>query len=214
MRALIFAVAALVWLPSGAQAAAGAGVGPSESWSEMEQLEYYIGQLSGILNICSHFSLSTDLRELANLSPYGKKGLASVGAYDAVKGGYCGKLAADGEALMADRDKLLAYLTEKYDCPGGTCAPEDGDTSLTAACRAEADVHLMSLPVGTDDIKSVSMRRGSFASSQMSSGRWGSEAWVRLKSCSGWLIVEMTDGCTVRQSFTRGDCEIEGIKGY
>jgi len=37
---------------------------------------------------------------------------------------------------------------------------------------------------------------------------------VRLNSCSGWLIIELTKGCTPRQSFTRGDCSIEGIKGY
>ncbi len=215
MRIRLLAFVVGLWLvPGMAQAAAGPKVGPRESWGEMQKLEYYIGQLGGALAICGYHSMSSEFAQLAKMSPYGRKGLASVAAYDSIKGGYCGKLAADGEALLADRDQLWAYLTDRYDCPGGECAPEGGDVSADAPCRAEAEAHVKTLAVNANDVKSITMRRGSFVSSQVSSGNWGNEAWVQLKSCEGWLIVEMTKGCYPRQTFTRGACEIEGVKGF
>ncbi len=216
MRLWLLAAVAVLWLvvPTEGEAAAGSGARPSEDWSEMQKLEYYIGQIGGALSICGYHSLSRDLTELAQLSPYGRKGLASIRVYDSIKGGYCGKLAADGEKLVADRDQLYAYLTNRYNCPGGQCVPEGGDDSTDAPCRAEAEEHLKSLPLEENDIRSIHMRRGSFASSQVSSGRWGSEAWVRLDSCAGWLIIEMTESCYPRQAFTRGDCEVEGVSSY
>jgi hypothetical protein len=190
----------------------------------MQKLEFYLGQLGGMLNICGYYSLSSDLKELANLSPYGREGIASVMAYDAIRGGYCGKLAADGETLMADRDQLWAYLTRIYDCPGGACLPEGGDPSLTAACRAEADERLMTLPVGTDDIQGVWMinrptpgtRTPGVAgaeSNQPGVRRGGYEAWVKLKSCSGWLVIDLSANCMPRKASTSGECTIEEIKG-
>lgn len=215
LRVWFLAAAALLWiLPTGAQAAAGAGARPSENWSEMQKLEYYLGRLGGALQICGYYTLSRDLLELAELSPYGRKGLASIRAYDAIKGGYCGKLAAEGETLIADRDQLYAYLTRRYDCPDGQCAPEGGNNSASAPCRAEADDHLAGLPIDSRDIESVMMRNGSRQGSQMSTGKKGYEAWVRLNSCQGWVVIELSTGCYPRQTFTRGDCEIEGISSF
>ena len=215
MRGLSFAVIALIWLmPAAAEAAAGSGHRPSEHWSEMQKLEFYMGRIAGALNICRKYALASELEELAGLSPYGRKGLASVQAYDSIKGGYCGKLAADGEALLADRDKFWAYLTDVYDCPGGECAPEVGDGSANAPCRAETDEHLTLLPVDASEIKSIKMVSRNAGATRLTTGKAGHEAWVRLDSCGGWLVMEMTPQCALRQSFTRGDCEIEGIKGF
>ena len=215
MRGWSFAVIALIGLmPATAQAAAGSGHRPSEHWSEMQKLEFYMGRIAGALSICRNFAMASELKELASLSPYGRKGLASVQAYDSIRGGFCGKLAADGEALLADRDQLWAYLTERYDCPSGECAPEVGDDSANAPCRAETDEHLSSLPVDASEIKSVKMVSRNAEATRLTTGKAGHEAWVRLHSCNGWLVMEMTRHCAVRQSFTRGDCEIEGIKGF
>lgn len=211
---LLAVVAALGLMPGMAQAAAGSGAGPRESWGEMQKLEYYIGQLGGALAICGYHSMSSELSRLAKISPYGRKGLASVAAYDSIKGGYCGRLAADGEALLADRDQLWAYLTDRYDCPGGTCAPQGGDASASAVCRPEVDEHLKSLPLKIDDVKSVHMVSRNAGQTRLTTGKAGHEAWVRLNSCAGWLVIEMSKVCFPRQSFTRGACEIEGVKGF
>jgi hypothetical protein len=42
----------------------------------------------------------------------------------------------------------------------------------------------------------------------------GVRAWIRLKSCSGYLVIDMTRSCFVRQSYTRGDCRLEGVTAY
>ena len=216
MRALFFAAfAALFLTPSGADAASGPGGTAPSSWDRMQKLEYYIGRASGALDLCGNYSLSAELKKLADLSPYGRKGWRSMQSFDGINGAQCGKVADDAKEILGDRDQLVAYLTEKYDCPGGDCGQEKGNTSLTAACRAETDEHLMSLPISSDDIKSVKMLdRNADDVQAISSGKPGHEAWVRLNSCPGWLIIELSKHCTPRQSFTRGDCDIEGIKGY
>ena len=101
----------------------------------------------------------------------------------------------------------MAYLTDQYDCPDADCGTDKGDDSASAPCRSEADEHLSTLPIEASDIKSVKMVKAS-------SGGNGHEAWVRLKSCQGSLIIELSKGCTPRQTFTRGACEIEGISSY
>jgi hypothetical protein len=97
----------------------GAGHGPSSSWDEMQKFEYYMGDLAGALNVCSMYGLHAQMRELASLTPYGKKGMQAWAAYDGIKGGQCGKIAKWAESVLGDKDKLLDYLNEKYDCGGG-----------------------------------------------------------------------------------------------
>lgn len=198
----------------GAVAATGPKVGATASWDKMQKFEYYLGQLAGALNFCNSFDLSNRMRELADLSPYGRKGWASLLAFDDLRGGRCGSYAADAEEVLADRDKLWSYLTDKYDCPGGQCAPEGSDASPTATCRAEADEHLASLPLDAADIKSVRMMSRDVGATHVATGRDGHEAWVRLDSCAGWLIIDLSRGCYPRQSFTRGDCAVEGLSRY
>lgn len=216
MRALFFAAfAALFLTPSGADAASGPGGTAPSSWDRMQKLEYYIGRASGALDLCGNYSLSAELKKLADLSPYGRKGWRSMQSFDGINGAQCGKVADDAKEILGDRDQLVAYLTEKYDCPGGDCGQEKGNTSLTAACRTETDEHLASLPLNFADIKSVSMiTRNVEAGNMFTGGKVGHEAWVRLKSCPGWLVIDLSKHCTPRQSYTRGDCDIEGIKGY
>ena len=42
----------------------------------------------------------------------------------------------------------------------------------------------------------------------------GVRAWARLASCNGFLVIDMTRSCFVRQSYTRGNCAIEGVTRY
>ncbi len=42
----------------------------------------------------------------------------------------------------------------------------------------------------------------------------GAEAWIRLTSCSGYLVVQMNRVAFVRQAYTRGDCQVEGATAY
>src|SRR3546814_3076251 len=89
-RKLAAAAALLVAAISfGAVAATGPSVGPKASWDKMQKFEYYLGQLAGALNFCNSFELSGQVRELADLSPYGRKGWVSLLAFDDLRGGRC-----------------------------------------------------------------------------------------------------------------------------
>ncbi len=35
-------------------------------------------------------------------------------------------------------------------------------------------------------------------------------AWVRLRSCRGYLVIDMSRHCTVRQVYGRGACDLGG----
>lgn len=205
-------LAALV--PAAAMAATGSNPGPQSSWDNMQKFEYHVGQTAGALNICGHFDYARRLKELADLSPYGRKGWAGIQVYDSIRGGYCGQIAADAEEILADRDRLFDYLTAKYDCPQGYCMPEEASGSETAPCRGEAEEHLSSLQVAGSDIKDLRMVRRNAEATRLTTGKAGHEAWVRLNSCSGWLIIELSKGCYPQQSFTRGECKIDGISGF
>jgi hypothetical protein len=42
----------------------------------------------------------------------------------------------------------------------------------------------------------------------------GAEAYVRLDRCSGYLVIQMTAATYVRQTYTLGDCQLDGIPVY
>ncbi len=36
-------------------------------------------------------------------------------------------------------------------------------------------------------------------------------AWVQLRSCNGYLIIEMTPSCRIFQTYTRKECRVQGV---
>lgn len=42
----------------------------------------------------------------------------------------------------------------------------------------------------------------------------GYEIWIDLKSCAGGLLVDLGNGCDLREVYTRNECEIEGVPSY
>ena len=77
-----------------------------------------------------------------------------------------------------------------------------------AACEDRVDRELQEIPVSQDDVKSVKvMRRGAGG---QASNNYTLDAWIRLNSCSGYLMIHMTRQCFVKDIYTTGDCRIEG----
>ncbi len=80
-------------------------------------------------------------------------------------------------------------------------------------CRSKSEQELSRLALTADDIPSiryVEKRNPTERGPEI----LGVRAWVRLKSCSGYLVIDMTRSCFVRQSYTRGDCRLEGVTAY
>lgn len=99
----------------GAVAATGPRMGPKESWSDMQKYEYYIGQLGAALGMCNHFDLSSQMKSLADRSPYGRQGWQSLQAFDDIRGGRCGSYADDAKGILEDAEKLRNYFSDQYD---------------------------------------------------------------------------------------------------
>ncbi|WP_340118359.1 hypothetical protein [Pelagibius sp. 7325] len=80
-------------------------------------------------------------------------------------------------------------------------------------CEQEVNQALQERSVNQSDVDSVKvMRRTGGAKS---SGIYGLDAWVRLKSCSnGALIVNMTKYCMVQNVYTTGNCSVADVPRY
>jgi hypothetical protein len=42
----------------------------------------------------------------------------------------------------------------------------------------------------------------------------GVEYWVRLNSCDGRVVIDLTASCRIKQAYTRRGCKIDGLKRY
>ncbi|WP_299620920.1 hypothetical protein [Pelagibius sp.] len=84
----------------------------------------------------------------------------------------------------------------------------------TERCSEEAAEYLEELPLAEGEIKSVRLMEKVNIADDFGPDIFGVDAWVRLNSCSGWLVLNMSKGCFVRQAYTRGDCQIEGLAKY
>jgi len=80
-------------------------------------------------------------------------------------------------------------------------------------CSAKAETELGRLKLTDTDIGSIRYIE-KHNPNENGPDPLGVRAWVRLKSCSGYLVIDMTRSCFVRQSYTRGDCRLEGVTPY
>ena len=81
-------------------------------------------------------------------------------------------------------------------------------------CRRQAETELRRLGLAEADVSSLRYVQ-KYNPAEAGPDVLGVRAWVRLKACrSGYLVVDMTRSCFVRQSYTRGDCRLEGVTAY
>ena len=81
-------------------------------------------------------------------------------------------------------------------------------------CADKVRAHLEELPLAEGEIKSVRIIEQVNIAGDFGPEILGVEAWVRLNSCSSWLVINMTAKCFIRQSYTRDDCHVEGLSNY
>lgn len=90
-------------------------------------------------------------------------------------------------------------------------SPAPAQVASNCADAAEAELH--SLPLGSDTVTAIRYER-KLNPSDNGPEVLGVRAWVRLQSCSGYLVIDMTRSCIVRQSYTRGNCAVESVTRY
>ncbi|MGD1879698.1 MAG: hypothetical protein ACFB13_19625 [Kiloniellaceae bacterium] len=97
---------------------------------------------------------------------------------------------------------------------GAALLPAGLQAADTQRCADKVDAHLASLPLKPGEVKSIRIIEQVNIADDFGPAILGVDAWVRLNSCTGWLVVNMTAKCYIRQSYTRGDCRIEGLPSY
>ena len=83
------------------------------------------------------------------------------------------------------------------------------------ACTAAVKERLSRMRVDPNDVRSISIstrRRATRGGSKKGLGRSSStsegfDGWVRLKSCSGHLVVNLDRECRATRAYARGDCK-------
>lgn len=97
----------------------------------------------------------------------------------------------------------------------GSCLlPAELQAADSTRCAGVVDDHLAELPLAPGDVKSVRIIERTNIAEDFGPEIFGVDAWVRLHSCSGWLVINMTPKCYIRQTYTRGDCRVEGLSNY
>ncbi len=81
-------------------------------------------------------------------------------------------------------------------------------------CEKSVIDRLAELGVPDSDIKDLGFVE------QHSGGRggitnvFGIEYWIRLNSCDGRVVFDLTETCRIKQAYTRRGCKIDGLKSY
>ncbi len=206
---VVFSLLAVVSLASPTAAGLLSAPGPNPNWTEMQKFEWYLGYMAKATQTCGAFEESGRLHALARMTPYGRIGLGAVTG-DGFSGPVCGRINNDAKELVADELQIRAYIEATYKCIGEACHGK----SLASEWRSHTcgDVlaeHLSSYGIEEKDVRAVG-----FTNVRHSGATLDYQARVRLKSCQGSIYVDLNEHCRVEKNYTRGDCTIEGIKGY
>lgn len=87
--------------------------------------------------------------------------------------------------------------------------------ALALDCRPEAEAELRRLGIDASEIAEVRYIE-KLNPTERGPDVLGVRGWIRLHACdgAGYLVIDMTRSCLVRQSYTRGDCRLPGVTGY
>jgi hypothetical protein len=84
------------------------------------------------------------------------------------------------------------------------------DAAAQDRCAAAVDQEITRIGLSPDRIENIAI--GSTMSDGDNARIVGYNAWVRVKSCDGTLVIDMRRNCQVRDTYTLKNCEIVGVK--
>ncbi len=106
----------------------------------------------------------------------------------------------------------VLFLAGLFSFAAGTTLLSSPQQAHAARCEAQINTALERMSVPQSDVKSVRVMRRSKGAK--SGSNYTYDAWVRLNSCSGYFMVQMTKSCMVMDSYTTGDCDFSGMTNY
>ncbi len=78
-------------------------------------------------------------------------------------------------------------------------------------CAAAVDGEIERLGLGDSRIAGIAYSRHSYSNREDNRRVTSVQGWVDLADCQGYLVVDMTPRCRVRQVFTQGACAVPGV---
>ena len=116
---------------------------------------------------------------------------------------------------MITRRSILVFavvLTLTSAC-GGSSQRYGGFYRDATDCVPTTQAELAELSVDRADVSEISyiLRRVTQQENEVFDGY---DVWVELYDCSGALVLELDSACFPRQRYTRGGCQIEGVKAF
>jgi hypothetical protein len=86
--------------------------------------------------------------------------------------------------------------------------------ALALDCSADAETELRRIGLADDDIGEIRYVE-KLNPTERGPDVLGVRAWVQPLACDGgYLVIDMTRSCFVRQSYTRGGCRLDGVTAY
>lgn len=82
----------------------------------------------------------------------------------------------------------------------------------TEPCQTVAAKRLESLGIAATEVKDISMIRVLNSPELGTVREW--QAWATLQSCRGSVVIKLTTGCRVKETYTRGGCRVENIAHF
>lgn len=86
------------------------------------------------------------------------------------------------------------------------------NAAAAGRCEAQVNQSLASMSIPQSDVKSMKVKSRSRGGKSPTNSAL--DAWVRLNSCSGYVMVAMTRHCVIQQSYTTGDCRVDKLSNY
>ena len=79
-------------------------------------------------------------------------------------------------------------------------------------CLPQVNQALRQMSIPASNVRSMSMHRKPRGRNTRSGSAM--DAWVRLNSCSGNVVVVLTRKCYFQHAYTAGDCSVAGLPRY
>lgn len=81
-------------------------------------------------------------------------------------------------------------------------------------CQSTVEAEIDRLTINRADVTGITFDRKTRSSGNSDEVTVGINAWVKLNSCQGAVIVDLHTNCKVRQVYTRGQCRVDGVKSF
>ena len=96
----------------------------------------------------------------------------------------------------------------------GPLSPRDSEPFREASdCAPSTQAELAALSIDRADVSKIYyvLRRVTQQENEVFDGY---DAWVEFHDCAGALVLELDTVCALRQRYTRGACQIDGVRAF